>query len=176
MRDIARVVKKLANLPEMPVETEESVQKACYHYGKFIAPATLYQTFAKDAAALDFSAQAPSKWVAQSYYIVTIGDRLEEEFKKNEKAFGDYTPVIVSAIAVDALDQSKNFVARLLAKEAQTDKCEISRPQELPKEEFDKVCTLLESAKIGVEVIEQTFKPQYTSAGIFYWTPVKKRK
>ena len=175
-RDIVRSVKKLANMPEMTVDVEESVQKACFHFAKFLKPATLYKTFSKDTESLELSTEAPKRHVAQTYYIVTIGDGLEEEFNTNKEAYGEYTQMIVSAIAADAADLAKNFVARLLTKEASEEKCEVSRPEELPKEKYESVCGLLESAKIGVEVVEEAFKPRYTAAGVFYWTPLKKRK
>ncbi|MCL2389256.1 MAG: hypothetical protein FWC85_02600 [Elusimicrobia bacterium] len=176
-RDILRVLKRLSGVSEMPAEVEENVQRACFRYGKFITPATLYQTFTRDFSGLDFDlSAAPAKWVAQSYYIVTIGTALDSEFKKNETAFGAQTAQIVSAIAVDALEQSKNFVGRLLTKEAANEKCEVSRPQEFPPEVFVKAATLLESTKIGVEISENIIKPQYSSCGVFYWVPLKKRR
>lgn len=107
-REISRIVRKLINVSELSIDIEESVQRACYFYGKTINPAVVYETFAKDTTTFVFdNPEIPNKWVAASYYILTIGNTLKEEFEKNQDVFGQYTTQIVSAISADTLENQK---------------------------------------------------------------------
>jgi len=176
-REISRIVRKLINMQELTIDIEESVQRACYFYGKTINPAVVYETFAKDTATFVFdNPEIPNKWVAASYYVLTIGNALKEEFEKNQDIFGQYTTQIVSAISADTLEQSKSFVQKLVISEAGDEQCELSRGIELPHDKYNDICKILPTEKINVAVSEDgKFTPEYTVTGVFYWIPVKKR-
>ncbi len=176
-REISRIMRKLLNVTELDIETEESVQRACYFYGKTINPAVVYETFPKDSTGFVFdNPEIPSKWVALNYYILTIGNSLKEEFEKNKDIFGRYTTQIVSAISADTLEQSKSFVQKLISSEASDEQCELSRGIELPHDKYAEICKILPVEKINVSVLEDgKISPEYTVAGVFYWIPVKKR-
>jgi hypothetical protein len=175
-REIIRVVKKLTNAPETDVEIEESAQRACRFYSGFISPSVVYDTFSKDTISFIYEKDAPSKWIARSVFFITIGTKLEEEFKKNENAFGEHSKTIVSAIAVDALEQAKNFTQRLVAAEAEDENCDISRSVEIPPDLYEEAAKLVPADKIDISVIEGTLSQQYSTCGLFYWTPSGKRK
>jgi hypothetical protein len=159
----------------MSVETEETVQRACHYYSKFISPSVVYETFSKDTITFVFEKDAPSKWVAQSVFFVTIGTSLEEEFKKDGKAFGEHSNTIVSAIAVDALEQAKNFTQRLAAGEAETENCDLSRGVDLPSDLYEEAAKIIPVEKIDVSVRDGKLIPQYSNCGVFYWVPSKKK-
>ncbi|MDR1196254.1 MAG: hypothetical protein LBL00_07255 [Endomicrobium sp.] len=175
-REIIRVIKKLTNAAEMDVETEEFVQRACHFYSGFVAPSVVYDTFSKDTVSFVYEKDAPSKWIARSVFFITIGTKLEEEFKKNESAFGEHSKTIVSAIAVDALEQAKNFTQRLIAAEAADENCDISRSAEIPADLYEEAAKVVPADKIDISVIEGKLSPQYSTCGLFYWTPSGKRK
>ena len=174
VREIVRVIKKLTNSADLAPELEEAVQRGCHFYSKFLVPAVVYDTFAKGSLPFLYEKDAPQKWVAQSIFFLTIGDKLSEEFKKNETAYGQHTPKIVSAIAVDALEQSKNFLQRLLSNEAEDENCELSRSSELPKDYFTQAAQILPIDKINLTLQGETLIPQYSTCGLFYWTASKK--
>ncbi|MCL2484941.1 MAG: hypothetical protein FWF00_01775 [Endomicrobia bacterium] len=176
VREISRVIKKLVNVPEMPTELEEAVQKGCYFYSKFLSLSVVYDTFAKDSLDFIYDKDVPPKWVARSIYFLTIGSGLSEEFKKNEQAFGEHTGKIVSAVAVDALEQGKNFLQRLTAGEASDENCEISRCIEIPADLYEEAIKIVPADKIGVALNEGIFSPQYSVCGLFYWIPSKNKK
>ena len=175
MREISRVIKKLVNVEEMPVELEEAVQRGCHHYSKFLNLSVVYDAFAKGSLNFSYEKDAPSKWVAQSLFFITIGTALEEELKKDREAFGEHTEKIVSAIAIDALEQGKNWTQRLISSEAEDENCELSRSVEIPRELFALAAQNLPTDKIGVTVAEDKLFPQYSASGIFYWIPSKKK-
>lgn len=176
VREITRVIKKLTNTVELPVEVEESIQRACHRFSKFLSLSVVYETFAKGAMSFLYEKDAPEKWIAQSLYFLTIGTKLQEEYQKNEKLYGEYTEKIVSAIAVDALEQGKNFIYRLISNEASCENCELSRNVDLPQNLCHEASKNIPAEKIDIAISEDgKFTPQYSVCGLFYWVPSKKK-
>ena len=181
-REVSRMLRKLLNLEELPIDTEEAVQRACFYYNKTIKPAVVYDTFSKESMALNLNVDVPEKWIAVSPYIVTIGNELQDEFNKNNELFGSYTVQIVSAISANTLEQSKNFVQKILADDAKSEYCELSRNIEIPKDLYPEICKILPIDKINVSLlnVEENksfiFNPSNTITGLYYWIPVKRRK
>ncbi len=175
-REISRIIRKLLNVEDLPIEVEEAVQKSCFVCEKIIKPAVVYDTFSKEAMTFSIEVEAPEKWIAVSPYIVTIGNVLQEEYNKNKELFGEYGVQIMSAISSDALDQSRNFVQKLLASEAGDENCELSRSIELPKQYNQEIITYLPVEKINLSLNEDgNFVPANSMAGLYYWIPLKKR-
>ncbi|AKL97925.1 hypothetical protein [Endomicrobium proavitum] len=175
VREISRVIKKLVNAPDMPVELEEAVQRGCHYCSKLLKVSVIYDAFAKGALAFSYEKDAPAKWVAQSLFFITIGTSLQEEYKKNQEAFGTHTEKIISAVAVDALEQGKNFIQRLISSEAEDENCELSRSVEIPPELYASAAQHVPIDKIGVEILDGKLYPQYSYCGVFYWIPSKKK-
>ena len=180
-REVSRMLRKLLNIEELTIEQEEAVQKACFFYNKTIKPAVIYDTISKETMVWSFDIETPEKWIAVSPYIVTIGNELQEEFNKNQEQFGAYTVQIVSAISANTLEQSKNFIQKILTEDAKDEYCELSRNIEIPNNLYPKICEMLPTDKINVSLLNdeenQTFKfnPTNTITGLFYWIPVKRR-
>lgn len=176
-REISRIIKKLLDMQELNIDIEESIQKSCFICEKIIKPAVVYSTFSKEKTAFPIEVEAPSKWIAVSAYILTIGNVLQEEYNKNKEIFGEYGVQIVSAISADALEQAKNFVQKLLTSEASDENCELSRNIELPKEYNQEIIKYLPIEKINLTLSQQgDFIPANSMAGLYYWIPLKKRK
>ncbi len=175
-REISRIIRKLLNVEDLPIEIEEAVQKSCFVCEKIIKPAVVYDTFSKETATFFVEVEAPVKWIAVSPYILTIGTVLEEEYNKNKSLFGEYGVQIISAISADALDQSRNFVQKLLLSEASDENCELSRNIELPKQYNQELIKYLPVDKINLTLSDSgDFVPANSAAGLYYWIPLKKR-
>lgn len=175
-REISRIIRKLLNMEELPIEVEEAVQKSCFVCEKVIKPAVVYDTFSKETMVFPIEFEAPEKWIAVSPYILTIGNVLQEEYNKNKELFGEYGVQIVSAISADALDQSRNFVQKLLASEASDENCELSRNIELPKQYNQEIVNFLPVDKINLSLDDDgNFVPTNSMSGLYYWIPLKKR-
>ena len=175
-REISRIIRKLLNMEELTIEIEEAVQKSCFVCEKIIKPAVVYDTFSKEAMTFTLEIDPPEKWIAVSPYILTIGDVLQQEYEKNKSVFGEYGVQIVSAISADALEQSRNFVQKLLASEASEENCELSRNVDLPKHYNNEIVNFLPVDKINLSLADDgSFIPTNTISGIYYWIPLKKR-
>jgi hypothetical protein len=177
VKDISRVIRKLINVVDVSVELEETIQRCSCFYVKFLSPSVVYDTFSNSKEFLPFvyERDVPPKWVAESIFFVTIGNALEEEYKKNENAFGEHTSKIVSAIVVDALEQSKNFVQRIISNEAQDENCEVTRAVDIGSKYYKEICKIIPVDKIGISVEIGNIYSKYSSAGLFYWIPSKRK-
>ena len=175
-REISRIIRKLLNVEELPIEVEEAVQKSCFVCEKVIRPAVVYDTFSKETMVFPIEFEAPERWIAVSPYILTIGNVLQEEYNKNKELFGEYGVQIVSAISADALDQARNFVQKLLVSEASDENCELSRNIELPKQYNQEIVNFLPADKINLSLDDDgNFVPTNSMVGLYYWIPLKKR-
>lgn len=175
-REISRIIRKLLNMEELTIEIEEAIQKSCFVCEKIIKPAVVYDTFSKEAMTFSLEIEPPEKWIAVSPYILTIGNVLQEEYNKNKSLFGEYGVQIVSAISADALEQSRNFVQKLLASEASDENCELSRNIDLPKQYNSEIIEYLPVDRINLSLSDDgNFIPESSMAGLYYWIPLKKR-
>ncbi len=176
-REVSRIVRKLLNMENLPIETEEAVQKSCFLCEKVVKPAVVYDTFSRENTIFPFENNAPEKWIALSPYILTIGDVLQHQYEENKDIFGEHAVQIISAIAADALEQSKNFIHKLLSEDAHDENCELSRNVELPEHYNNEIIKYLPIEKINLSLGEDgKFIPANSVAGIYYWIPLKKRK
>lgn len=175
-REISRIMRKFLNVDSLPIELEESVQKSCFVCEKIIKPAVVYDTYSKESILFSFETKTPEKWIAVSPYVLTIGNVLQEEYSKNRSVFGEYGVQIISAIAADALEQSKNFIQKLLSSEATDENCELSRSVDFPQQYNNELLKYLPIEKINLSLSEDgSFIPANSIAGLYYWIPLKKR-
>ncbi|MDR3111712.1 MAG: hypothetical protein LBU55_00875 [Elusimicrobiota bacterium] len=179
VKEIIRVVTKLVSNEYLTDDIDIAVQRCCKHYTKFIVPSVVYDTFLKEKEPTIFTSQkdVPQKYVAQTIFFITIGDNILQELQKNERAFGVHTTHMVNSIAVDALEQSKNFLSRIVTKsEASEESCGISRSIEVDKSNYPRIGKIIPSDKIGITIENEKLKPIFSMCAVFYWVPSKKNK
>ena len=176
-REVSRIVKRLLNVEDLDIEVEEAVQKSCFVCEKIIRPAVVYDTFSKESMFFNIDIEKPEKWIAVSPYVLTIGSVLQEQYEKSKNLFGNYAVQIISAISADALEQSKSFVQKIINSEiTKEDNCELSRSIEIPQQYNQEIIKYLPIEKINISLSEENkFIPINTSAGLYYWIPLKKR-
>jgi hypothetical protein len=175
IKEILCIIKKLVNAVELSIEFEEAVRRCCRFCSRFLVPSAVYETFSKKTFPFVCEKDAPLKWIAESVFFVTIGEDLYEEYKKDERTFGEYTGKIISAVGVDALEQSKNFIQRLVSKEAQGENCEILRSVDIPPHLYETAVGCISAYKIGISAEDGKLNPRYSECGLFYWVPSKKK-
>lgn len=174
-REIARLLKATTKT-EITPQLEEAIQRESVHLLPFISPAAIYETEPKEKVIADLSAAAPDRWVAASYYTVTIGNEIEEELRQAQARNEKMRAQILHAVALEALEQTDNFIQRLMTDEAKDESCELSRPQQVQTAVWQSFAGVLPADKIGVSRDENGhFTPLYADAGIVFWTPVKKK-
>lgn len=174
-----RLLKSTAHLQEITSDVEDDIHKASRLMSGLISTAALYETLQKDKFPAELQLEPPDKWVAASVYIVTVGEAAEARVMEAQKTGETTLPgQILHSIALETLEQSGNFIRRLLDDEAKEETCELSQQKAVNSETaWAKLLELLPGDKIGVKYLgSERFAPMYTTGGIIYWTPVKKRR
>jgi len=176
VKKISQTFRKLVDVANVSVELEELIQKYCHFYSKFLSPAVIYETFSKEKFPFICDKDMPSQWIAGSIFFVSIGSSMYEEYGRNKESFEKYSREIVSAIAVYALEQSKNFTQKLILKEALEENCGISKDIGILQDLYGVAADSISADRIGISVKSGKISPQCSSCGLFYWMPLKKKR
>jgi hypothetical protein len=157
---------------------EEEIHRQSRKMESVISTAALYETIQKEKFPQELQIEPPDKWVAASIYLATIGENAETQIMNAQNSGETLAGQILHSIALESLEQCGNFIRRLLEDEAKQETCELSRQKTLNSEAaWNKLLELLPGDKIGVRFLGgERFAPMYTTGGIIYWTPVKKRR
>lgn len=176
-REVMRLLKNTTRLGEITPQIEEMVQRETRRLQKVVAPAAIYETQPKEKFPQALAADPPENWVAASVYLFTIGHDIEREISEARKRDENVLSDILHSIAIEALEQSGNFINRLLLDEAKEESCELSCRQSVGNgDPWQSFLRILPGDKIGVERRdEEAFSPRYTSGTVVFWSPVKKR-
>lgn len=177
-KEVIRLLK--TKVSEITPQLVEAVEEESKRIQKTIVPAGIFETIAKDKndKITSLTVSPPSNWVASSFYIVTIGDLIEKEIKDAQTRQESILSNILHTLAMEALDQTTNFICRLINSEAVDDECETAVRQNITDaNSFNILMEFLPAEKIGIKTThENTIHPLYSSAGIIFWLPAKKKK
>jgi hypothetical protein len=177
-REITRLLKKTTRVSEINSDMEEKVEAESRRLQRYIFPAAVYETIPRDKFPSELRLREPKNWVAATAYVVTVGDAIEKELKENRVKDNGESEAIAHTIALEGVEQSVNFIERLIRDEADKENCEISKEQSLDsKELLSKVFGIIPGEKIGASLSESgALCPQYSASGIIYWMPITKNK
>ncbi len=178
VREVMRLFKATAENPEITPQLEEAIEKQTASVSKLLAPAAVYETFFKEKFPHELIVSPPDNWVAASLYLVTVGGEIERV--KNEAAARgeNFVSQIIHAIGLESLEQSANFVCKLIDGEAQEEGCDLSDRKRVNTADFYRTLFVsLPGDKIDVKLLDNnTLSPLYSSGGVIYWLPLKKKK
>ena len=177
-REITRFLKKTTSISEINPDIEEKVEAESRRLKRLISPAAIYETVPKDKFPAELKVNEPNNWVAATAYVVTVGEAIEKELKEKRSRENGEAEAIAHTIALESVEQSVNFIERLIREEAQGDNCEISKEQPLDSKELvAKLFGIVPGDKIGASLDENgSLRPQYSTGGIIYWMPVNKSR
>jgi hypothetical protein len=176
---ILRILKNTTQVSQITPQLEEAVTNEIARVQAVSVPAAGFVTLMRDKVPAELAGNALNNWVAATFYLVTIGSKIESEIAEARSRGESILGNILHASAMEALEQSVNFIYRLVTDEAKDEECELSSRESLTLDESSvvKFAELIDPEKIGVSAITgDNRSPAYTACGIIYWTPVKKRK
>ncbi len=176
---ILRILKNTTQVSQITPQLEEAVTNEIARVQAVSTPAAGFVTLMRDKVPVELAGNALANWVAATLYLVTIGPKIESEIAEARSRGESILGNILHASAMEALEQSVNFVYRLVTDEAKDEECELSSRDALTLDETAsaRFAELIDPEKIGVSsIIGDNRTPAYTACGIIYWTPVKKRK
>ena len=173
-----RLLKSTAHIPDITPEIEDEIHRQSRRMNGIIAPAALYDTLPREKFPKELVAEPPENWVAASVYLATIGEGAQNDLLSAQNSGEQLVGQVLHSVALESLDQSGNFIRRLIEDEAKEDSCELSRQKTVSGEEsWKKLLELLPGDKIGISFLGgDRFSPMYSTGGIIFWTPLKKRR
>ncbi|MBI3013181.1 MAG: hypothetical protein HYY63_06105 [Elusimicrobia bacterium] len=174
---VLRNVKKKSPLQKSEEETEIQIQSEIERTSALLEPVALYETFSCGSVPETLKpllSQSPES-VSLSLIATTIGTPLESEIQKL-RAQDTHQSAVLEAIASEALDQSLNFVLKLIGEESKLENCDCSPPWLLESSQLKHSLELLQSQKAGISVDENSqISPLYSRVSFCFWNPIKKR-
>lgn len=112
-----------------------------------------------------------------SFAIVTVGGMLDEKMSKLKGEGSERVLKILDALGSEALEQSCDFVTKLMAKDAEKEECAVGVLEEVPEDNREAILELLEARKIDVSLDGNSdLVPRKSLVVYGYWVPVKKKK
>ncbi|MBN1621183.1 MAG: hypothetical protein JW871_01165 [Endomicrobiales bacterium] len=175
-RNIQQLLKTISKVSEITPQIEEAVKREKDHADRIISSAAIYDTVDREKVNFDLGIEMPENWVAATFYLVTIGSEIEREIRDVQSTEENILAKILHSIGLDALDQSANFITKLINEEAKQEDCTLTNQYKLTSfAVLDNVFKIIDSEKIGVKLKNnKTFEPQYSSCGVIFWVPIKK--
>ncbi|MFC1501688.1 hypothetical protein ACFL58_04510 [Elusimicrobiota bacterium] len=178
-KEILRVLKKTTQVTDITPEIEERVQTESLRLQDYVMPSAIYDTKPKDKIPDEFiKDKENANYIAATMYFVTIGDKIEQEIKAIHERGDNILEQIIHSIALEATEQSINFIQRLVKDEAENQDCEITRGIHINSpDSISKLLSILPGDKININFEEnRNLYPLYSSAGTIYWMPLKKQR
>ena len=176
-REVVRTLKNTQAIAEVTPQIEAAVSREIERLSPLCEPAAVYETVRRDAVTIDFGLDIPKECVAVSMYAVTIGAGVEEEVRTAQQHNEALIEHLVHAVALEALEQSAQFVFRLIREEAREDECELSARQRIqPPAIVAAILSAVAADKIAITMAPDAPAPtpRYSSCGVILWLPVKK--
>jgi hypothetical protein len=177
--EVMRIFKNTSKISEITLQLEQAIQCELFRLSKDINTAAAYETFSKEKLQSEFLHSAPESSVAVTLYLVTIGNRIKDEMNSARAHNEQMLEQIIHAIALESLEQSANFVYRLINEDAKKEKCELTSKERVVSDDVVKIKKIFEflaGDKIGINLSENgLMQPLYSSCGLIYWIPVKRK-
>lgn len=177
-RDVVRLLKNTCQIKDITSQIEEVIHAESRRLKGIVMPAAMFETHTKEKLPVELAVNPPDKWVAASLFLVTIGSGIENEISIAQNKDDNISGHVVHSIAVEALDQTLNFISRLLNEEAKDESCQLLDFRTInTSESLQKFFELMPGDKVGVQYTagSDKYHPLYSTAGIVYWMPQKKQ-
>ncbi|HBU68828.1 MAG TPA: hypothetical protein DEE98_00415 [Elusimicrobia bacterium] len=184
-REILRLLKATSKVSEITPQLEDAVKQEVERLQKEIKPSAVYETVTGESMVSGLSGEIPKESVAATLYIVTINTSIGLDIRSASERGENILANVLHCLAIEALEQTINFVQRLVADEAKSEACEISARKNIDsKPVLEKIFKLLPGEKVGVSIAQQNdllpsdkgaLSPLYSSCGVMPWVPVKKQ-
>jgi hypothetical protein len=161
-------------------EMKYHIIKEIHDAYKFINPATVYESFDKEKVTFLFDKSENVKEllkdsIAVSVIIVTIGDGIEKEIEVCTKKELLSRASILDAIGSEAVEQSINFVTKLLKEEAALEDLDITKRFSPGYGDWNvmtniEIMKVIKSEKIKIDVLDTgLLLPQKSITAILGW-------
>jgi len=180
--EVIRNLKTILNLKELTQELEATIEKEIERSYSYIYPESIFDTFQtsflKEKFGLEFDPK--QNIVAGSLFIITIGEKIEDEIYAAKNKGENILSQIIHCIGLESCNSGINFVNRIIKEEADKEDCEITNIEKIYNKNIElvkKIISNLSGEKINVTIDNNSnIHPIYTTIGLIKWQPKRKRK
>jgi len=171
-REVARLLKTQEKMQLNPA-LEESIEHAINDSKRLLAPAAIYTTLTRSTAEKATPLPLTDPCVAVSVVGVTLGPALEEEIASSGGGHDPLQTAILRALQIEALQQSVQFITRLIEAQAKEEECEMTPTREVTEDVLlSSLGPLLGLQRIGIDLDNNNPKlPPYARLVWMVWTP-----
>src|SRR4029077_16458628 len=124
-REVARLLKTQDKMQLTPA-LEQSIEHAINDSKRLLQPAAIYTTLTRSTAEKTTSLPLADPCVAVSVVAVTLGPALETEITTAGEGSDPLQTALLSALREEALQQSIQFIVRLIENQAKEEDCDMS--------------------------------------------------
>ncbi|OGR92958.1 MAG: hypothetical protein A3I11_04530 [Elusimicrobia bacterium RIFCSPLOWO2_02_FULL_39_32] len=156
-------------------EIQQKIKLEIEHLKPFIVPSAVYDTVPPTAIPEPLKMilnSCPKNTVSVSLSAATIGKELEIKIKNLRENNDLEKCALVESIAEEALEQSLNFISKLLTDESKLEGCESSALFTLNRDLAFETLHFLESEKVEILLENNQMSPLYSSIAYAFWTPL----
>lgn len=157
-------------------EFQQKIKLEMDRLAPLIIPCAVYETISRNSIPEPLKIilnSCPKNTVSVSLAASTIGKELEIELKSLRENKDLEKSFMAESIAQEALEQSLNFVGKLLVDEAKLEGCESSVLFTLDGNFAKETLQFLEAEKIEIFLENNQILPIYSSIAYAFWTPLK---
>jgi hypothetical protein len=182
LSSVARQLKSILSVKQLPLELEDSLPKESELYLKYAVPTAFYQTWNRDEMPVPFrkvfTEDVLHSSVAISVVIASIGAEPEEYLSQLLMNGETQRAQIITAFSEECVELSFQFILKLLANDAKSDDCEISDPVVITDTALlQESLNQLEASQEGITIdTAQHLTPRFTRVALVAWTPISKKK
>lgn len=176
-REVLKLLKTTSDIKEITQQLEEAVKQEIQRIQKIIQPAAIFETITYEQMPDILKNPSPERWLAATLFLTTIGPNLEQDIKDAQRKEEIILSNILHCLSLEALEQSINFIYRIILSEAKEEECELSIFKGITSyEKLQELFNILPGEKIGIKLLENAqLEPLYSSGGVIFWIPIKKR-
>lgn len=177
---VQRAAKKKLDTGLDPESLERAVQTEIEKISTMIVPSAIYNTFSRTGTPEPLTPlwqNVPNHSLSISLIIATIGMEIEKEIANVRAQNKHQRSVILDSIAHEALEQSLNFVLKLLLEESKEEDCELSPYLPVESSHLKSTLEILESQKADVSLSDQgIITPAFSTISYCFWNSTSKSK
>ena len=176
---VLRNLKKKVS-PEFSKETlEEKIKEETKRIQELIQPSSVYDSFSRDETPEFIKplwANSSSKSLSLSVAATTIGPSLDQEISQARAENKQFKADLIAASASEGLEQSLNFIMKLLNEEAKSEGCECSPPWVVESTSIKNCLELLQTSRIDIQInSDGMLSPLYSNLSYCFWNPLPKK-
>lgn len=175
LRNLKRTLPSHANEEELEKRIQQEIEKV----QQLLSPSAIYQTYSKRQSPQFLNSlwqNGPADAISISLIAASLGSSIEKEIEKSRN-HSTLSSDILDAIAKEALEQSLNFVLKLITEEAKEENCGLSVTFPLESTYLEATLSFLEAAKADIHSDpDGHLSPLYSSVSYCFWQPAKKLK